>query len=427
MTTVAGFAGQGKSYVEGNLVLNLDPSVNQSYNGAENLISASGPGYFGNTSYYPPINGWNPALNYSNAPDGTQTSVQWAAGGQYVGPYQNYTVGTPVSGKTYVMSVYGNAPRSGNNGQIWFDPGNNRNLTIDCNSGTIVGTSSNIINSGVIDCGNGWYRFWGTWAGSTGGTGFTYYTALGGGTNCYLWGPQIEQGVYPGPYTPTFGSVINRSNTWNDLSGNSNNASLNMSYFNETGYFELDGNSTTAFGSVANSTSINFSESAPYSVELMAYAYTNQPGGSGGANNGEAAILEKWNFSGSGGFPFCIRLVGLQYSPPSWYVSAYNGTLNPAATANATRNAWTHITAVYDWPNSILRLYINGAQASSTTLTVGSGGFSSPTSPLYLGQRYGSTADRFAGKIGHIRLYNKALSAAEISQNFNAVRGRFGI
>jgi hypothetical protein len=251
------------------------------------------------------------------------------------------------------------------------------------------------------------------------------YTALGGGTNCYLWGIQLERGVYPGPYTPTFGTVINRSNTWNDLSGNSNNASLNMPYFNEQGYFEWDGNATTSVGSVANATSINFSEAAPYSIEFAAYPYSNQPNGSGGANSGEAVILEKWNYSGTGGYPFAIRLISLG-GTRQWFSAAWNGSTSYAVGANATMNAWSHLTMVFDWPNSIMRVYINGTQATTTPLSGGTG-FSSPTSPLYLGQRAGDTVDRFAGKMGPIRLYNKALSADEVSQNFNAVRGRYGL
>jgi hypothetical protein len=426
MTAISGVSSSGKAYVnDSSLVLNLDPAVSQSYNGAENLIPVSGPGYFANPSYWIGINGFNPIFNYSSAPDGPQTSVMWAQGGQYQGPYSNFTPGPPLSGRTYVMSIYGNAPRTGNNGSIWFDPGNNRITTINCNTGTISSPGTNVLNSGVIDCGNGWYRFWKTFTGSTGNTYPTLYTALGGGTACYLWGMQLERGVYPGPYTPTFGTVINRSNTWNDLSGNSNNASLNMPYFNEQGYFEWDGNATTSVGTVANATSINFSEAAPYSIEFAAYPYSNQPGGSSGANAGEAVILEKWNYSGTGGYPYAIRLISLG-GTRQWFSAAWNGSTSYAVGVNATMNAWSHLTMVFDWPNSIMRIYINGVQAVTTALSGGTG-FSSPTSPIYLGQRAGDTLDRFAGKIGPIRMYNKALSAAEVSQNFNAVRGRFGI
>jgi len=33
----------------------------------------------------------------------------------------------------------------------------------------------------------------------------------------------------------------------------------------------------------------------------------------------------------------------------------------------------------------------------------------------------------FKGKISVVKIYNRALSAAEVQQNFNATRSRFGI
>jgi hypothetical protein len=212
---------------------------------------------------------------------------------------------------------------------------------------------------------------------------------------------------------------------WSDISGNSNDASLNAPSFNAQGYFSWDGNATTHPGTVANSTSINFSEASPYSVELVVYPNSNQPNGEGGANVGAVQILEKWNYSGTAGYPYVIRLT--LGGTRQWLIAAYNGTLNPAVTSTAIMDAWSHITAVFDWPNNILRVYVNGVQTGTIALTVGAGGFSSPTSPIYLGQRIGLSTGRFAGRVGTIKLYNKALSAAEVSKNFNATKGRYGL
>ena len=45
---------------------------------------------------------------------------------------------------------------------------------------------------------------------------------------------------------------------------------------------------------------------------------------------------------------------------------------------------------------------------------------------LTLGYGY-STAQVFSGIIAQVSVYNRALTASEIQQNFNALRGRFGI
>jgi hypothetical protein len=44
-----------------------------------------------------------------------------------------------------------------------------------------------------------------------------------------------------------------------------------------------------------------------------------------------------------------------------------------------------------------------------------------------IGRESTSNGRYFNGRIGSVQLYNRALSAAEIRQNFNALRGRFGI
>jgi hypothetical protein len=33
----------------------------------------------------------------------------------------------------------------------------------------------------------------------------------------------------------------------------------------------------------------------------------------------------------------------------------------------------------------------------------------------------------FNGNVGNVQIYNRALTQAEITQNFNALRGRYGI
>jgi len=39
----------------------------------------------------------------------------------------------------------------------------------------------------------------------------------------------------------------------------------------------------------------------------------------------------------------------------------------------------------------------------------------------------GNTSHAFEGEVGAFRKYNKVLTAEEVLQNFNAMRGRFGI
>jgi hypothetical protein len=48
------------------------------------------------------------------------------------------------------------------------------------------------------------------------------------------------------------------------------------------------------------------------------------------------------------------------------------------------------------------------------------------TGSIYFGNRY-SFDEPITGKLAAIQFYNRALSSTEIKQNFEAIRGRYGI
>ena len=77
-------------------------------------------------------------------------------------------------------------------------------------------------------------------------------------------------------------------------------------------------------------------------------------------------------------------------------------------TATLTANTWSFLTETYD--GSTLRLYVNGTQVASTAHT---GTIATSTNPLQIGgdSIYGQY---FAGLIDNVRVYNVALTAAQI-------------
>ena len=91
---------------------------------------------------------------------------------------------------------------------------------------------------------------------------------------------------------------------------------------------------------------------------------------------------------------------------------------------NFPDKTWHHHVWQYDSGNNVNRWYINGAFANSA----------SAGSSLAVGDNSGfaiaSRADdyeRWDGKIAVVRIYNRALSAAEIKNHFELDRGRFGV
>jgi chitodextrinase len=72
--------------------------------------------------------------------------------------------------------------------------------------------------------------------------------------------------------------------------------------------------------------------------------------------------------------------------------------------------AWTHLAATYD--GATLRLYVNGVQSASVP---GTGAMTSSTQPLRIGGN--SLSQWFRGRIDDVRIYNRALSASEITND----------
>ncbi len=85
---------------------------------------------------------------------------------------------------------------------------------------------------------------------------------------------------------------------------------------------------------------------------------------------------------------------------------------------------WVNITAVGN--GSTVTLYKNGSSFQTST---GMSNFPTgdSTRVLNVGRITNYSSETFQGNISVSQIYNRALSATEVSQNFNALRGRYGI
>jgi|LakMenEpi03Aug12_release.lakeMendotaPanAssembly.Ray.scaffolds.fasta_scaffold01079_8 hypothetical protein len=99
-------------------------------------------------------------------------------------------------------------------------------------------------------------------------------------------------------------------------------------------------------------------------------------------------------------------------------VSNYNLTFN--VNTYLTVSAWNHIVCTYNGSSKIA--YVNGVQVASVAA---SGTLPTGQVNQYIGRHSGGYF--FNGRIGESRVYNIALSAAQVLQNYNATKGRFGL
>ncbi len=83
-------------------------------------------------------------------------------------------------------------------------------------------------------------------------------------------------------------------------------------------------------------------------------------------------------------------------------------------------NTWYNVTAVYDSVAQTQTMYINGA-ASATHSVAGLPPQAGAGNPLYMGSRSGN--DALSGVLDDVRVYNRALSASEVSAIYSGVSG----
>jgi hypothetical protein len=114
-----------------------------------------------------------------------------------------------------------------------------------------------------------------------------------------------------------------------------------------------------------------------------------------------------------------------------WEIANSSGTfrvtLRPSATqinivsGTLTIGNWYMGTMTFD--NTTARLYLNGVEVGSSS----SGGpvTLNSSQSLNIGRRIHE--QYYNGNIAQVSIYSRALTAAEVLQNFNALRGRYGI
>jgi hypothetical protein len=98
---------------------------------------------------------------------------------------------------------------------------------------------------------------------------------------------------------------------------------------------------------------------------------------------------------------------------------------NLTSTVSINTGTWQSAHAV--WDSTGMSIYQNGVLVANTVVS-GLTWFGGSTYDTVLGRNFiGSSNGSFTGKIASTKVYNRALSAAEVQQNYNALKGRFGL
>ena len=202
--------------------------------------------------------------------------------------------------------------------------------------------------------------------------------------------------------------------TWSDLSGNGNNGSLqNMDGANldsaNGGSLTFDGSDEYVISVTATSLGIN---SASNSFTISVWFKTTV--------TGEYYLFDNYNGSNDISLRIDDGSIEVLLAP-----SGGTGIINSVKFGSGyNNNNWHNFTITWNGSN-VLTAYADGINIGTNTTAI-SGSFET-NAAFQIGKRPFGSPTRFSGNIANVSVYNKALSASEVKQNFNAFRGRFGL
>ena len=207
--------------------------------------------------------------------------------------------------------------------------------------------------------------------------------------------------------------------TWTDLSGNGNDGTLtNGPTFDSGngGCISFDGtNDHIDCGSSA------IFDSLPTFTACIWFKMNNL--------SSDMALLSKGTYSNA--YSFFIQARPTQSGNNKSYHArlttdgSSSTIINGAANNTWVANQWYHLILVADGTNAYY--YENGVANGSQTSFTGTIGPGATSGTFKVGRTQGDESKTLDGQAAIAYFYNKALTVAEITQNFNAQRSRFGV
>ena len=395
----------GPDISENGLVLALDAGNSKGYDNDENLLTYSEQ--FNDASWAK--NNYNVTANATTAPDGTLTADKLIAinASTFHDLYKSPGLGS----NTYTLSIFAKAAEQSFI-RLRIDDGAISRLAMFNLATGSVSSSVNVTSSTITPYPDGWYRCSITVTSAIVNAVFGSFPTSSGSTysgdgvsGIFIWGAQFEYGSSASPYYATTASAKNRGSTLIDMTGRGNTGTLtNGPTFDSSnlGSIVFDGvndyfNMTSNFN-IAGVT--NYSSS--FWVNL---------------NSSTTGVDVRFFWHGNYG----VLVYKTTANNLSFYLRTTVTSIQTATPFSSFIGVWTNIAVTYD--GSTMRLYVNGDLKNSASH---SGGIinDNPTR-FWLG---GASTQYFTScKISGVLEYNRALTAQEIQQNFNATRSRYSI
>ena len=228
--------------------------------------------------------------------------------------------------------------------------------------------------------------------------------------------------AYYDPANPL--SYSGSGSTLTDLSGNGIDGTIVGATYTDNTYFTLDGvNDYIVTGNCYSA----ISSGDTHTVEMWVYLNA--------VNDSLWSDLGSTNNPATSGYHFAGSQI-LQVGPFQQIITGlWNGTAitRDVAGSGTLTGAWKHVVRTYD--GTTLKSYLNANNGGGGTAMT----FDSPADPGGDGVWYlafgaedittynSSTAGWLSGRVGIMRVYNRALSGAEVTSNYNNAKSIYGL
>lgn len=267
-------------------------------------------------------------------------------------------------------------------------------------------------------------RFWiGTWSASTwwldGNIGsFKYYTkALSESERLqnYFGSKIVTDGLVFNVDPSNLVSYENGSTTTYNLTGSVNASLINGTNYlpNNGGIWDFDGTNDSIDTTSLIGTDLEFISNPSVNDDVLTWSIWSK--------NDSASSYYLF----STGAQTSSTGIAISYQAGNPFISYRSTTkemsVNPGV-SNWPLNEWIQWAFTSNGTNWVV--YRNGVLNNSGTFVVDAGGDNQPI--LRIGGPNNSTCCRWDGKVGSVLVYNRALTEAEIKQNFEAQKSKFG-
>jgi len=215
------------------------------------------------------------------------------------------------------------------------------------------------------------------------------------------------------PSYPTSGT------TWTDLSGNGYNGTLTNATFSSANGGTIVFNGSSTYVLFNNTTTILSGLS-----EASMCMWINVTRRSGGGIKYQA--IGGWRNDTNADFYFLLVDGSGASVPTEFRTRTTTGLWDVSVSYLPYFGSWTFISTVVS--NNRTDLYINGSLVGSNTNKTGSFGASSNQFRIGTDSAFPSLITYpMQGSMSNYLVYNRALSASEVLQNYNATKSRFGL